>query len=326
MTALADRSHRTVGMIGIAVVVALAVVVTALAAMSPGKRTYTVLLEHTAGLRIGEEVQVAGVEAGEITAIELQPRSVSVRFTLDDHFRLGADTRAEVKVATLLGTHFLLITPQGEGELDDATIPMAQTRVAYNLQDVLDDIEPELAELDTALLAESFDVLADTLEPSKEELLPALEGIRDLSITIDQRSNQFGQLLGAAEDVTRQLADSSGDIVALMRQSDLILDELRKRRDVISALLRDTTTLARTLEGTLADTRADTGPLLRDLRRVIRVLRTHDKSLTRGVRSLAVATRYFANASGNGPWLDQHLPTGIPDNLYCGLPDGNECR
>jgi len=326
MTALADRSHRTIGLIGIAVVVALAVVVTALAAMSPGKRTYSVLLEHTAGLRIGEEVQVAGVEAGEITDIVLQPDDVKVRFTLDDHYRLGADTRAEVKVATLLGTHFLLITPQGDGELEDDTIPMAQTRVAYNLQDVLDDVQPELAELDADLVADSLNVLTDTLEPSKEELVPALEGVRDLSRTIDQRSQQFGQLLEAARSVSAQLAASSGDVIALMRQSDLILDELRQRREVIAALLRDTTGLARTLEGTLADTKADTQPLFRDLRRVIRVLRKHDKSLTRGVRSLAVASRYFANASGNGPWLDQHLPTGIPDNLYCGLPVGERCR
>lgn len=326
MTALADRSHRTIGLIGIAVLVALAVVVTGLAAMTPGKRTYAVLLEHTAGLRVGEEVQVAGVEAGEVTDIVLQDNDVKVLFTLDDHYRLGADTRAEVKVATLLGTHFLLVVPKGEGELEDATIPMAQTRVAYNLQDVLDDVEPELSELDPDLIAESFDVLADTLEPSQEELLPALEGIRDLSQTIDRRSDQFGDLLEAARSVTAQLAASSGDLVGLMRQSDLILDELRRRREVISALLRDTTGLARTLQGTLADTRADTGPLLRDLRRVITVLRKHDKSLTRGVRSLAVASRYFANASGNGPWLDQHLSTGIPDNLYCGLPVGERCR
>lgn len=326
MKALADRSPRTVGLVGIAVLVALVVVVAGLAAMTPGKRTYSVLLEHTAGLRVGEEVQVAGVEAGEVTEVVLRPHDVEVRFTLDDSYRLGTETRAEVKVATLLGTHFLLITPQGDGELRDGVIPVDQARVAYNLQDVLDDVEPELGELDAALVAESFDVLADTLEPSKEELLPALEGIRDLSTTIDLRSGQFGQLLDAAEDVTQQLADSSGDIVGLMRQSDLILDELRQRRDVISRLLRDTTTLARTLEGTLADTRSDTGPLLRDLGRVIRVLRKHDDSLTRGVRSLAVASRYFANAAGNGPWLDQHLPTGIPDNLYCGLPAEERCR
>lgn len=326
MKALADRSPRTTGLVGIAVLVALAVVVAGLAAMTPGKRTYTVLLEHTAGLRVGEEVQVAGVEAGEVTDIVLQPRDVKVSFTLDEHYRLGADTQAEVKVATLLGTHFLLITPQGAGTLRDGVIPMGQARVPYNLQDVLDDVVPELDELDASLVAESFDVLADTLEPSKEELLPALEGIRDLSTTIDLRSDQLGHLLEAAEGVTRQLADSSGDIIGLMRQSDLILDELRQRRAVIAKLLRDTTALGRALQGTLEDTRADTGPLLRDLRRVIRVLRKHDASLTRGVRSLAVASRYFANASGNGPWLDQHLPTGIPDNLYCGLPSEERCR
>lgn len=321
-----DRRLRRIGLVGLAVVAVLGLVVGLASAMTPGKRTYAVLLEHTAGLRVGEEVQVAGVEAGEVTDIVLRPDDVQVLFTVDDHLRLGEDTRAEVKVATLLGTHFLLITPQGDGELPDATIPMEQTRVAYNLQDVLDDVEPELAELDPELVARSFDVLADAVEPSREELLPALEGVRDLSRTIGRRSDQLGDLLAAAQDVSGRLAASSGDIVALMEQSDLILDELRARRAVISALLRDTTGLARALQGVVVDTRADTGPLLRDVRRVVAVLRRHDASLTRGVRSLAVATRYFANASGNGPWLDQHLDTGIPDNLYCGLPDGTDCR
>lgn len=326
MTTRADRTHRRLGIAGLGVLLALAVVVGVLSVISPGQRTYAVLLEHTAGLRVGEEVQVAGVEAGEVTGIELRDEDVRVEFTLDDHLRLGAATSAEVKVATLLGTHFLLVTPQGDGELEDATIPLAQTRVAYNLQDVLDDVQPELAELDAELVAQSFDVLADTLEPSRQELLPALEGVRDLSRTVARRSDQLGDLLEAAREVSGRLAASSGDIVGLMRQSDLILDELRSRREVISTLLRDTTGLARALRGVVLDTRADTGPLLRDLGHVIAVLRRHDRSLTRGVRSLAVATRYFANASGNGPWLDQHLSTGIPDNLYCGLPDGTDCR
>jgi phospholipid/cholesterol/gamma-HCH transport system substrate-binding protein len=28
---------------------------------------------------------------------------------------------------------------------------------------------------------------------------------------------------------------------------------------------------------------------------------------------------YFANATGNGPWMDLHVPVGLPDNITCGL-------
>ncbi len=325
MIAWSSWDRRLVGLIGIVVALAVGAGVVAFSAVSLGTRTYTVELEHTAGLRVSEEVQVAGVSAGEVTGITLGEDAVSVRFTLDRRYHLGRDTTAEVKVATLLGTHFLLVTPSAEGELDDATIPMRQTRVAYNLQDVLNDVAPELDELDGRLLAEAFDTLSDALGPSREELRPALEGVRDLSSTIAARSDQVGRLLSASEQVAGQLAASSGDLVGLMRQSTLILDELRGRREVIDALLTDTRRLATQLEGTLEDVGADTGPLLRDLQTAIRVLRRHDASLTRAVDGLAVASRYFANAAGTGPWLDQFLESGIPDNLGCLDPRAGGC-
>jgi phospholipid/cholesterol/gamma-HCH transport system substrate-binding protein len=290
--------------------------------MSPGASTYTAELEHTGGLRLGEEVQVAGVGVGEVTRIELGDRLVRVTFTADDHVELGSQTIAEVKVATLLGTHFLLVSPRGGGELADDTIPLRQTRVPFNLQDVLDEGVPEVNNLDAAGIERSLGTLADTLDASGGELGPALDGVRDLSALVDTRSDQLGSLLSAARHVSAQLNDSGTDMITLMRQADVILDALRTRRETIHALLRDLAALGTQLTGVIEDTRADLSPTLRDLDKVVAMLERHDGSLDAAIRTLAPTARYFANAGGNGSWLDQYASDSTPDNVNCAEQGG----
>ena len=312
--------HFRLGLLVLLVVALVGAGVGLLAAADPGARTYTAELGHTAGLRVGEEVQVAGVGVGEVTGIELTDppdRTVRVRFTVDDGLRLGSRTSAEVKVATLLGTHYLQVLPAGGGTLADDTIALARTSVPFNLQDVLDTVTPELQQLDAAAIRRSMARLADTLDGSREELGPALDGVRRLSVVAARRTEDLGRLLGASRRVTGQLVESGGDLVALMGQADLILDTLRARRTTIHALLADLATFGQELGRTIEDTRGDLAPMLRDLDTVIRVLHRHEGALDVAIRDLAPATRYFANASGTGPYLNQHVPGGLPDNVTC---------
>jgi phospholipid/cholesterol/gamma-HCH transport system substrate-binding protein len=310
--------------LGLAVLLAAALVgvgVVLVSSAHVGARSYTAELSHTAGLRAGEEVQVAGVGVGEVTGIELTApphRTVRVHFTVDDDIHLGSRTTAEVKVATLLGTHYLMVVPAGAGELDGA-IPVSRTRVPFNLQDVIDAAAPELQEFDTGEIQRAMATLADTLDQSRDELGPALDGVRRISAVAARRSDELGELLGAARRVSAQLVDSSGDLVTLMRQADLVLDTLRARRTTIHQLLADLATFGRELAGAVEDTRGDLGPTLRGLGTVIDVLHRHERDLDDAIRDLAPAVRYFANASGTGPYLNQHVPGAMPDNVTCHL-------
>lgn len=317
MKPAAAWNRYRVGLIGFAVLAFLAALIGAASTLTIGAATYTVELEHTGGLRVGEEVQVAGVGVGEVTEIELADRKVLASFTVDDDLDLGQETTVEVKVATLLGTHFLLISPLGTGELADDLIPMAQTRVPYNLQDVLDDLAPEVDDFDAEAIEQSLGQLAGTLDRSGDELAPALTGVRELSTLVATRSEDLGALLKAARQVTGQLNDSGGDLITLMRQADVILDVLRARRETIHGLLTDLATLGTQLDGVIKDTREDLAPTLRDLNKTIALLEKHEKALDTGLRTLATSARYFANAGGTGTWLDQYAPGATPDNVEC---------
>ncbi len=318
LTYLERFSERTLGLVGVAVTVIGTLFVAAISFVPFGQQEYTAVLEHTAGIRVGEEVQVAGVGVGEVRGIELDGHQVRVAFTLDEDIELGRDTKAAVKVATLLGSHFLEVQPGGSGSLEDDTIALENTTVPFNLQDVIEGAAGELKDIDTTTVAESLQVVADALKDTPEETRDAIDGVARLSEAASRRSDQMSALLASADQVTGQLARNSTQIIDLLRQSTLILEELTKRRDVIHAMLTDAERLATEVSGVLADNEAELDPLMEDFGKAVKNLRAQEKNINASLSGLGTMARYFANAAGNGPWIDLHVAVGLPDNLTCG--------
>jgi phospholipid/cholesterol/gamma-HCH transport system substrate-binding protein len=319
MKALSSRDPFRIGLVAIAVGVVVGLLVLLTTVVSFGARSYTALLEQTAGLRPGEDVEVYGVPKGEVKSIELAGDHVLVRFVVDKDVELGNRTSAAVKVATLLGTHYLALTPAGSGRLD--TIPLARTSVPFNLQDVLARGTASLDELDPELVGRALTETSKTLSATKEQIGPALTGVARLSEAVQKLNDQTGALLASARGVTSELAASSPDIVGLMRQANLVIGEITPRRPAIHTLLAETTTLADNLAGVIDQTRQDMGPALRQLDAVLQTLRDQDATLKHVVETIAPTVRYFANATGNGAWGDLWLkdPALPPDDASCRL-------
>jgi len=319
MKAMNARDPFRTGLVAIALLGVVGALVIFLSVANFGTQSYTAVLEHTGGLRAGEDVQVHGVHKGKVTGIKLEDDHVVVDFVLDSDVDLGSRTTATVKVATLLGTHYLEVDPLGTGALADATIPMDRTSVPYNLQDVLESGAGALEELDPELLAEALTQMAGTLGASQDQIRPALEGVARLSDVIATRSDQTGELLTAARSVTDQLAASSDDIIAMMKQTNLVVTEVTSRRQAIHRLLIETTELARALQSIVDSTKGKLQPALRDLNDVIRFLNQQDDQLQHVLEVMAPAARYVANAAGNGPWVDlfAHEPAMPADDVAC---------
>jgi phospholipid/cholesterol/gamma-HCH transport system substrate-binding protein len=323
MKAMADRDPFRIGLLAIAGVAVGAIVVVVLSVVSFGTSTYTAVLEHTAGLRAGEDVQVAGVSVGTVKSVELADDDVVVTFTVDHDITLGSRTTASVKVATLLGTHYLEVDPHGSGSLAGGRIPLERTSVPYNLQDVMEQGTSKLEELDPVVLAKALTAVSNTLERSGDDVGPALQGVARLSELVSRRSDQTGDLLRAAREVTEQLDADSGDILGLMRQTNLVVTEVTARREAIHRLLVETRTLADALTAIITQTRADLKPALSDLDSALASLRAQDRSLQHVLEVMAPAVRYVANATGNGPYLDLYLkgPALPADDSRCALGD-----
>jgi phospholipid/cholesterol/gamma-HCH transport system substrate-binding protein len=319
MKPLGARDPFRIGVIAIALGIVGALVILVLSVVSFGTTSYTAVLEHTAGLRKGEDVQVHGVSVGRITGIELEDKRVVVTFEVEDEIGLGSETTAEVKVATLLGTHYLEVTPKGSGQLADDQIPLERTSVPYNLQDVLEGATKNLQALDADMLAKALTAVSDTLSAATGDIGPALMGVARLSEVVTTRSSQVAALLEAARSVTDQLSESSDDIVGLMEQTNLVVSEVTARREAIHLLLVETTGLADALTAIVTQTQEDLKPALKDVNLALASLNKEDEALKKVLTVMAPAVRYLANATGNGPFVDLygHDPAIPADDALC---------
>lgn len=327
MKSVSTRDPYKVGLALLAVIVIGAVGLVMLAKASFGTHDHEAVFLNTGGLRPGEAVEVRGVEVGKVSSISLDysdrgvngSPTVLVRFNMNSDISLGDQTQATVKVATLLGTHYLEVDPSGPGTL--GRIPLTNTSVPYNLQDALDKGSAVVGALDTKVIAKSLVTLADTLGDSKNAIGPALQGVSGVSLLIQKRGEQTSALLTAASAVAKELQANSGNLTVLMQQANLVLTEINSRQDAIRQLLSQSVTLADTVSSLIENSRADLKPALTSLDSVIQTLNSQSKQLQTGFDLLAPSVRYVANATGNGPWLDLwgHDPLLPADDVTGGL-------
>ncbi|HUR74698.1 MAG TPA: MCE family protein [Sporichthya sp.] len=312
------RTPRATGIATVAVLAVLAGMLFVPSGVALGKSTYYAELARAGGLAAGDEVRIAGIGVGQVTSLKIRDAKVRVSFRVGDSVRLGQDTRADVKIATLLGTHYLGLTPAGEGPLPNHTIPVAQTTVPFEIQDIVEAGAPALEQLDGVRLRQALRVIADGFRDTPALARQAVGNIARLSDVVLTRRDQLDRLIAQTAAVTANLDSNRDALVDLLEQASAIFHEISVRRAVIRELLQDTRALARALSGVISDNQQKIQPLLRNLNVVLDTLRANADALERIAILLGPAARYFGNAAGNGPYVDANGPNAVlPDSLLC---------
>jgi phospholipid/cholesterol/gamma-HCH transport system substrate-binding protein len=277
-----------------------------------GGKTYSAQFSEAAGLRSGEEVRVAGVRVGKVTGLDLDGDHVKVTFKIEeDGVRLGDLTRAEIKIKTMLGAHYLALVPHGTGRLN-REIPLNRTSVPYNVVPAINDLSRQAGQIDSKQLAESFKALSDTFANSPEEIRASLRGLRRLSETVSSRDTELHELADRARNVSQLLADRNADFARLVEDGDRILLAVQARREVIHQLLVRTVLLSQQVNALISENEAELKPMLDNLARVNDVLLRNQKSLDRMIELYGPFTRQFADATGSGRWFDAYIQNLLP--------------
>jgi phospholipid/cholesterol/gamma-HCH transport system substrate-binding protein len=308
------REHNpvVVGAVGLAVIAAMLLLAFNIDDLPLlAGRSHSAAFTEAGGLKAGDDVRVAGVKVGKVTAVELDGDHVRVDFRVERSIQLGSETAASVRIKTILGQKFLMLEPAGKGELD-SEIAVARTVPAYDVVEAFSDLARTSEDIDTTQLATALDTVADTFRDSPEEVRAAVDGLGRLSRTVASRDDHLHELLDHADGVTGVLADRNQELVRLLGDGDQLLQELRERRDDIHALLVNTVTLSRQLTGLVRENRAQIGRSLKNLGSVLATLRANQESLDRSIELLAPFVRVFANTTGNGRWFDTYVQNLVP--------------
>jgi phospholipid/cholesterol/gamma-HCH transport system substrate-binding protein len=309
-----DRNPVTIGAVSLTVIAVL--VYLAFNAQSlpliGGGTVYKAQFSEAAGLQADDVVRVAGVKVGKVEGLKLEDGAVTVEMRIKGAF-VGDRSEAAIKIETVLGSKYVALVPRGAQELDpDERIPLERTASPYDVVDAFNDLSSTVQDIDTAQLASSFEVLAETFSQTPDEVRTSLEGLARLSDTIASRDQELEQLLSATRDVTQVLADRSGEFTQLILDSNTLLTEVQERRELIDSILTSTQDLAVQLSGLVDDNRETLTPALQQLSRVTEILSDNRAALSQTVNELAPFVRVFTNTLGNGRWFDSFVNDLIP--------------
>ena len=311
------RERNPVAVGAISLVVLATVMVAALRAddlpIIGGGDTYHAMFTEAGGLKVNDEVRIAGVRVGKVNEVELDDDQVKVTFKVDDAADFGGDTRAAIKVKTILGSMFLALEPAGGGQLaEGTTIPAERTSSPFDVVEAFEGLASTSEQIDTDQLAESLTTLADLTRNTPDEFRGALSGLSRLSANVAAKDEQLNSLLINLERVSKVLDARDEDIIALMRDSDVLFRALVARREAVHELLVSTTTLSKELTTLIRQSREDLAPALAHLENVVAVLNKNEDNLDSSLRLMAPFYRVFANTLGTGPWFDTWIANFPP--------------
>jgi virulence factor Mce-like protein len=274
---------------------------------------------QAAQIRPGDPVTVAGINVGAVSGVALDGDHVVVKFKVRNAVRIGRDTRAAIKLTTLLGRRYIELSPAGSGQLHDRTIGLANTAVPYNLQQTLADATTTFEQVDADRIAESMTTLNNGLAGVPEALPPALANVKALAAIISTRRDQIGSLLKNVDSLTAMIRDQKADLGALVIQGRDLLHEIVSRSAAVHRLFDSATALVNTIKTILDDSPA-INEMLANLQEFSRMVAKNDALLRNTLQATPLTFRNLANASGSGTALDINIPAGVMvDSWMCAL-------
>ncbi|MGH3724858.1 MAG: MlaD family protein [Mycobacterium sp.] len=308
------------GFIAITVIGALIATMLLFKALGLGYRSYTAEFLQAASLRPGQPITVAGVSVGNVTSMKLVGDHVEAGLKVRDDVTLGKDTRASIRVTTILGSRYLDLRPRGGGALPGKTIDLAHTEVPYDLQAALAGVTNTFDRVDFDKVAQSLSVLGKQMQGLPDVVPRAMTNVQALSSVIAERRDQLGTLLKSTEKVTNTLRRQQQGIGVLINQGQDLLGELVSRRNTFHAMLQSFTDLVEQLSKVVIKDRPQLDEMLKMAHELSDMLGKHD-DLLRSLYPIApVLLRGIANSTGTGNAIDINLTNGLlVDSWMCAI-------
>jgi phospholipid/cholesterol/gamma-HCH transport system substrate-binding protein len=282
-----------------------------------GEHAYPVraVFSDASGIRVGDDVRVAGVKSGRVTKVvaDRQAGHVVVDFVVNNGVHLGPDTHAEIALETLLGTKFVRLSgPVVKPYLQDKPklarlIPRDRTKTPFDVFELTKTGTRVIEETNTENVNKFITQLADITEGKQQTVKDLLDGITRLSTAINSRDTQLRELLDRADTLSANLAAKDQTLVNLIDQSQGVLDYIQRRKSVIAASLNSNADAIGELARLLTVNEAGIDSILNTVHPTLALVERHQQDLNRSLGVLAEGAYGLSLASAHGPWQDIYV-------------------
>lgn len=224
---------------------------------------YAAVFTDATGLNEGDDVRIAGVRVGNVTAIDVVDRTLAqVSFTLESKRKLPALTTATIKYRNLVGQRYVALGTDVPGGATDVlrpngTIPVDRTQPALNLTTLFNGFRPLFQALNPKDVNTLAGEIIQVFQGEGATVQDLLTHVASLTTAIADKDQVIGQVidnLNAVLTTVNAHGPALGQLIDQVQQLNSGLAAERKPvGDAITALGGLTSATA----GLLGDTRPE---------------------------------------------------------------------
>ncbi|MCF6735259.1 MCE family protein [Blastococcus sp. KM273129] len=297
------------------------------------QRAYRAHFTDVAGLVEGDEVRIAGVRVGQVTAIGLAEGTerpvAEVALEVSADVPLPAGVRATIRYRNLVGQRYVALQ-EGDGSAgrvleEDALIPLAQTTPALDLTTLFGGFQPLLQALSPADVNRlSFEIIqvfqgeGGTVQSLLRHIASLSGSLADkdavIGSVIDNLTTVLGSVAARDEQLSGLIVSLQQFVTGLAGDSQAIFDSLQ----TVDGLARATTDL-------LVDVRAPLTADIRGLEALSTTLADSGEVLEDFLQLAPTKLDLVTRTAVNGSWFNFFL-CGASGNVVLPVsnPDGSE--
>jgi phospholipid/cholesterol/gamma-HCH transport system substrate-binding protein len=288
---------------------------------SGARHHYTAMFADASGLKVGDDVRIAGVRVGQVESRELDGNLARVGFSVSDDQSVRADTEVKVSYLNLLGQRYLSLeagTDNSQRLPNHAVIGVDHTAAALDLTALFNAFKP----LFDALKPSDVNALAtDIIQVMQGEggtIRHLMSQTADLTGHLSDRDAVISRVIDNVSLVMTTMADHRGEISSIVTAMHDLVGGLADDSDQIDAALTSMDKLTGATSG-LLDTSA--APLTTTVARMDTLgtsLTGHLIGIDAALKSMPVLLDSYARAMSYGSWLSIYIC-----NVSLELPSGS---
>lgn len=249
----------------ISVAVTWPVVVTLQRGVYGATTPYSAVFSDVSGLRIGDDVRVAGVRVGRVDRIDLDGTLAKVAFRIESDQVVYDNTEAAITYQNIIGQRYLQLSlgddAAGRPLAAHGEIPLERTDPSFDISVLLNGFEPLFGVLDPEHVDEITGAIITALQGDAGAVTRLVAETTRLAESLAEPDRILGEIIVNLDAVIDELATGSAEVDSVITSAREIFAQLSERRvETIDSL----DSVAATVER-IADMSAEVQPELQAL-------------------------------------------------------------
>ena len=273
-------------------------------------RTLTAEFQDVSGLRVGDDVKVAGVRVGRVSSIEVAGRAAEVELEVADTQPVLETTRVVMRYQNLIGQRYLALEqgPERGRELEAGeVIPASRTSPGFDLTELLNGFRPLFEVLDPDDVNALATSVVRVLQGEGGTVEQLLQQTTTLSTFVADRDELLGSVLDGLVPVLQDLAAQDEEFSGAVSDLRTLMTGLARERRSIGASIDGLGSLVEATTGLLEEARTPARETARELRDAAGLLAGTREELAEAIGSFEGTMGVLARATSYENALNIHL-------------------